>query len=123
MNLTKPITKLVNTTYKGITKLTTSITVATKKLNYLTLSLVISLTSILPILLPATVKATPSTPPDSCFNFNSGTGTIEGYYDHEGDNNSNPACTREVIIPSIIGGTAVTTIGSGALINSGSLAL
>ena len=114
MNLTKPITKLVNTTYKGITKLTTSITVATKKLNYLTLSLVISLTSILPILLPATVKATPSTPPDSCFNFNSGTGTITDYYDYEGNNNSNPACTREVIIPSTIGGDAVTTIGDNA---------
>ena len=55
--------------------------------------------------------AAPSTPPDSCFNFNSGTGTIADYFDYEGNNNSNPACTREVIIPSTIGGNAVTTIG------------
>ena len=58
--------------------------------------------------------AAPSTPPDSCFNFNSGTGTIADYFDYEGNNNSNPACTREVIIPSTIGGNAVTTIGDYA---------
>ena len=117
LNTTNKLNKLkqtINFKTSITTKITTSITVATKKLNYLTLSLVISLTSILPILLPATVKATPSTPPDSCFNFNSGTGTITDYYDYEGNNNSNPACTREVIIPSTIGGDAVTTIGDNA---------
>jgi len=81
-------------------------------------SILLSLTSLLLILLPATATAAPSTPPDSCFNFDSGTGTITDYYDYEGNNNSNPACTREVIIPSTIGGTAVTIIGSSAFESS-----
>ncbi|QQS27367.1 leucine-rich repeat protein [bacterium] len=95
---------------------TDSITNTTKRLNYLTLSLLISLTSILPILLPATANAAPSTPPDSCFDYTTNLGevTITDYYDHEANNNSNPACTREVIIPSIIGGNSVTSIGDYA---------
>ncbi|QQS27238.1 leucine-rich repeat protein [bacterium] len=99
-----------------LTKLTTlnRLTSLFKRTNYLALSLIISLTSILPILLPASANAAPSTPPDSCFNFDSGTGTITDYYDYEGNNNSNPACTREPIIPGTIGGNVVTVIGSSA---------
>lgn len=51
------------------------------------------------------------TPPDSCFAFNSGTGSITDYYDYEANNSANPACPRNVDIPSTIGGVAVTTIG------------
>lgn len=70
------------------------------------------------ITLFAVSRSYAATPPDSCFNFNSGTGTITDYYDHEANNNSNPACTREVIIPSTIGGNPVTSIGNGAFSNS-----
>lgn len=55
-----------------------------------------------------------ATPPDACFAFTSGTGTITGYYDNESNNSSNPACPRAVDIPSTIGGVTVTVIGSGA---------
>ena len=61
---------------------------------------------------PQTAQA--ATPPDSCFAFNAGTGTITDYYDHEGNNSANPACPRSVDIPSTIGGVAVTSIGSYA---------
>ncbi|MFZ1484229.1 MAG: leucine-rich repeat domain-containing protein [Candidatus Saccharimonadales bacterium] len=55
-------------------------------------------------------KASAATPPDSCFAFNVGTGTITDYYDNEANNIANPACTRDVDIPSTIGGTSVTGI-------------
>lgn len=54
------------------------------------------------------------TPPDACFDFNSGTGTIENYYDNEDDVTENPTCTRDVDIPATIGGVAVTAIGDNA---------
>ncbi|QQS27014.1 leucine-rich repeat protein [bacterium] len=63
---------------------------------------------------PKPAHAAPSTPPDSCFDFNFGTGTITDYYDYESNNNSNPACTREVIIPDTLGGDLVTAIGNHA---------
>lgn len=62
--------------------------------------------------------ANAATPPDSCFAFNAGTGTITDYYDHEGNNSANSACTREVDIPSTIGGTNVTSIGTQAFYNN-----
>ena len=52
-----------------------------------------------------------SSRPERCFEFDSSTGTITGYYDYEGNNSSNPACSRDVIIPSVISGVPVTTIG------------
>lgn len=55
-----------------------------------------------------------ATPPDACFNFNAGTGTIDDYYDNESNNGANPACTRDVDIPATIGGVAVTSIGDGS---------
>lgn len=55
-----------------------------------------------------------STPPDSCFNFDTGSGTITGYYGHEGDNPANPSCPRALTIPSTIDGTAVSSIGAYA---------
>jgi hypothetical protein len=61
-----------------------------------------------------TGSAHAATPPDSCFNFNSGTNTIQDYYDNEGNNGTNPACPRDVDIPATIGGSAVTIIGSNA---------
>ena len=54
-----------------------------------------------------------ATTPDSCFAFN-GNGTITRYYNNEGNNSSNPACPRDVEIPSQIGGVAVTGIGYSA---------
>ena len=60
-----------------------------------------------------TQPASAATPPDSCFAFNAGTGTITNYYAHEGNNPVNPACTRDVDIPSTIGGMPVTVIGNG----------
>ena len=61
-----------------------------------------------------TPNAHAATPPDSCFAFNAGAGTINDYYDHESNNPANPACTRDVDIPSTIGGTAVTSIDDWA---------
>jgi hypothetical protein len=47
--------------------------------------------------------------PDSCFARSSG--TITNYYDNEGNNPANPACTRQPDIPSTIGGVTITSIG------------
>ena len=52
--------------------------------------------------------------PETCFAFNSGTGTITDYYYNEGNNAANPACPRDVEIPSTIGGVNVTSIGDNA---------
>ncbi len=65
-----------------------------------------------------------ATPPDSCFAFESGTGTITDYYDYEDNNPINPACPRDVDIPSTIGGVGVVAITgpnlwSGAFTNNG----
>jgi hypothetical protein len=59
-------------------------------------------------------SASAATPPDSCFDFNSGTGTIVDYYDNEGNNGGNPACTRDVDIPSTIGGNPVLVVGTNS---------
>lgn len=59
-----------------------------------------------------------ATPPDTCFAFTAGTGTITDYYDHESNNSANPVCPRAVDIPSTIGGVTVTTIGTGAFASS-----
>ncbi len=65
---------------------------------------------------PSVVQA--ATPPDSCFNFDSVTGTINDYYDNEANNSSNPACPKDVDIASAIGGSPVTSIGNGAFDNN-----
>ena len=52
------------------------------------------------------------TPPDSCFAFNAN--TITDYYDNEGNNWANPACPKDVDIPSTIGGQPVNVIGNNA---------
>lgn len=57
------------------------------------------------------------TPPDSCFAFDSGTGTITDYYDNENNDPLEPACPRAVDIPATISGITVTTIGGGAFGN------
>lgn len=49
-----------------------------------------------------------------CFAFNSTTGTITDYYYYENNVSTNPACPRDVIIPSKINGVAVTIIGDNS---------
>jgi len=68
------------------------------------------------LLTPAffTTPTNAATPPDSCFAFNAATNTITDYYDTEGNAAGAPACTRDVDIPSSIGGVEVTSIGYGA---------
>ncbi len=56
--------------------------------------------------------ASAATPPDSCFAFNAGTGTITDYYNNEANNPANPACPRAVDIPATIGGVSVVKIGT-----------
>ncbi|MBP6880317.1 leucine-rich repeat domain-containing protein [Candidatus Saccharibacteria bacterium] len=63
-------------------------------------------------LLLAPGLANAAMPPDSCFAFSSN--TITDYYDYEGNDSNNSACTRDVDIPASIGGSAVTAIGNGA---------
>lgn len=53
--------------------------------------------------------AAAATPAEACFRFEEG--AITGYYDYENDNDSNPACPRDIAIPSQIAGETVTTIG------------
>ena len=57
-------------------------------------------------------SANAATPPDSCFAFNAGTGTITDYYNNEANNAANPACPRAVDIPATIGGVPVVSIGT-----------
>lgn len=56
--------------------------------------------------------ASAATTPESCFAFS--VDTITDYYDNEGNVATNPACPRDVEIPSSIGGAAVKTIGNYA---------
>ena len=69
-------------------------------------------TSVLAVALATLGLATPTsaaTPPDSCFGFTAG--TIIEYYSNEGNNIANPACSKDVDIPSTIAGQPVTSIG------------
>ena len=54
---------------------------------------------------------------DSCFSFDSDTGTITDYYNNRSNNPANPECPRDVVIPNNIGGVAVTVIGEYAMSN------
>lgn len=63
-------------------------------------------------------SASAATPPDSCFAFNAGTGTITDYYNNEANNSANPACPRAVDIPATIGGVSVVSIGTNAFYNN-----
>ena len=82
-----------------------------KTINYLILSLLFTITTLIPL---TSNTALAATPPDSCFSFNSGTNTIEDCYDNENNDSGQPACPKAVDIPSTIGGNAVTTIGNSA---------
>lgn len=42
-------------------------------------------------------------------------GWITGYYSNESNNPANPVCSRNVVIPSHIGGVAIVAIDSGAM--------
>lgn len=88
--------------------------ILSSKLVWLAITSLGALTSIVYYTSVLTQPAAAITPPDSCFAFNAGTGTITDYYDHEGDNSANPACPRDVDIPSTIGGVPVTAIGPSA---------
>lgn len=54
-----------------------------------------------------------------CFAFDSATGTITSYFTNQGNIPSNPACPQGPVIPSTIGGVAVTRIGDGAYKSKG----
>jgi len=68
------------------------------------------------LLTPAffTTPTNAATPPDSCFAFDAASNTITDYYDTEGNVTGAPACTKDVDIPSSIGGVEVTSIGNSA---------
>ncbi len=51
---------------------------------------------------------------EACFGFNSGTGTITSYYTNEDNNTANPACPKDVEIPSTIGGVSTVNIGASS---------
>ena len=100
-----------------ITKLIKFTRHSVKTVSYTTFAIFLAVSSLLPgaiIVLANTKTAFAATPPDSCFSFNSGTQTIEDYYDNENNDINQPACTRDVDIPAVIGGIAVTTIGNNA---------
>lgn len=59
----------------------------------------------------------PLTGSESCFQFDTQSKTITDYYEHEQNTASNPPCSRDVTIPSTIGGIPVTTIGYRAFQN------
>lgn len=50
----------------------------------------------------------------ACFGTDIATGTITAYHSHEGDDSSQPACTKDVVIPAIIDGMPVKRIGDSA---------
>ncbi len=90
---------------------------------------IVSLSACLAVLSGITLWTAPQpvyalTPPDSCFQFDSSTGTITGYYPYEDNVWGSPVCPLDVDIPSSIGGVMVTAItGSdlwtGAFSNKG----
>jgi len=57
-------------------------------------------------------KCVPTTT-ESCFDFDSETGTILEYYLNEDDDPYKPECPKDVVIPSKIDGTKVTILGVG----------
>ena len=54
--------------------------------------------------------------PESCFNYTTTNNqvTITDYYDYQENSSLNPACPRDVIIPSILGGNPVKVIGDSS---------
>ena len=56
-------------------------------------------------------KARAATPPDSCFSFDSSTGTLVYYHEFEANNSINPPCPRSVDIPASISGQQVLILG------------
>lgn len=61
-----------------------------------------------------TPTASAATTPESCFPFDSTTGTVTGYYGNEAGDPSNPACPRGISIPDVIDGVSVSAIGQHA---------
>ena len=105
-----------NKTIEGINKFMAYLKPASVSASLIAISLVLALSSTTLALIP-TNKAYAITPPDSCFDFNAGTNTITGYYEHENNNPSDPTCPKAVDIPSTIGGVAVNVIGDSAMDN------
>ncbi|USN95959.1 MAG: leucine-rich repeat protein [Candidatus Nomurabacteria bacterium] len=104
-----------NKTIEGTNKFMAYLKPASVSASLIAISLVLALSTTLALI--PTNKAYAITPPDSCFNFNAGTNTITGYYEHENNNPSDPACPKAVDIPSTIGGVAVNVIGDYAMDN------
>lgn len=59
-----------------------------------------------------TFTAAAVTPPDSCFAFSAG--TITAYHNYENNDSEQAACSKDVDVPSTIGGIPVTAIGDNA---------
>lgn len=53
-----------------------------------------------------------ATAPESCFNFNSSLGAIQGYCIHQNNNPANPACPIDFTTPATIGGVGVREINN-----------
>lgn len=60
------------------------------------------------------VASEPTIPAGACFQFNSLTHSITGYYTHENNNPGGAECPRDVILPAAINGTSVNMIGASA---------
>lgn len=103
-------------TYKTIIKLYIQ---SRKTAIVLTLGLLLSLAGLTYITATTNHQALAATPPESCFDYTTDNNavTIDNYYDNEGNNGSNPACTRQPEIPATLGGNPVTTIGDYAFSN------
>jgi prepilin-type N-terminal cleavage/methylation domain-containing protein len=55
----------------------------------------------------------------ACFAFTSGNGYIDEYYDYEEGDPNNPACPRDVVIPSSINGVDVVRVGNDSFRDKG----
>lgn len=58
--------------------------------------------------LPASILNDPNS--SYCFDFDASNGAIEYYYAHEDNNQDNPPCAEDVVIPSEIGGAPVRSV-------------
>lgn len=89
---------------------------ASKKSLFMTATSIFTLASLLisnAALQPAKLANAAATP-ESCFQFDSATGTILNYYNNEDNDMLNPSCPKDVEIPGTIGGIGVAVIGDAA---------
>jgi len=65
----------------------------------------------------STKKCVPTSPAE-CFDFDAETGTIVEYYQYENNEESQPACPKDVVIPSKIDGVDVKILGGNMATNA-----